>query len=81
MLLDMTRLLDEAIERLRELPADEQDAAADVLFVYISSDERQYRLHPSQVAEVTRIRRALRDDGTRLATDREIAALRKKSGL
>jgi hypothetical protein len=44
--INMTRLLDEAIETLRDLPEEEQDAAADALFAYISSDEREYRLHP-----------------------------------
>jgi hypothetical protein len=77
----MTRLLEEAINALRDLPEDEQDAAADALFVYISSDERQYRLRPDQVAEVHRIRRALRDATTRLATNAEVSALKKKSGL
>jgi hypothetical protein len=77
--LHMTRLLDEAIETIRELPEEEQDAAADVIFAYISNDERQYRLEPHQVAEVERIRRALADGGTRLATDEEVAAVRKKS--
>jgi hypothetical protein len=77
----MTRLLEEAINALRDLPEDEQDAAADALFVYISSDERQYRLRPDQVAEVHRIRRALRDGTTRLATNAEVSALKKKSGL
>ena len=75
----MTRLLDEAIETIRELPDEEQDAAADVIFAYISNDERQYLLEPHQVAEVQRIRGALRDGGTRLATDDEVAAVRKKS--
>jgi hypothetical protein len=55
----MTRLLEEAIEELRHLPEDEQDAAADVLFAYITSDERQYRLHPHQIAEVRRIWRPM----------------------
>ena len=44
----MTKLLQEAIETLRDMPEDEQDAAADVLLAYISSDERQYRLRPGQ---------------------------------
>ena len=77
----MTRLLEEAINALRDLPEDEQDAAADALFVYISSDERQYRLRPDQVAEVHRIRRALRDGTTRLATNAEVTALKKKSRI
>jgi hypothetical protein len=77
----MSKLLDEAIEELRNLPDDEQDAAADALFSYISSDERQYHLRPHQVAEVQRIRRALNDGTSRLATDAEIAAAKKKSML
>jgi hypothetical protein len=42
----MSKLLKEAIEKLRELPEEEQDAVADVLFAYISSEEREYRLRP-----------------------------------
>jgi len=75
----MTKLLDQAIEHLRDLPEEEQDAAADALFAYIASDDRQYHLHPHQVAEVQRIRRGLADGKTRLATDQEMAALRTKS--
>jgi hypothetical protein len=36
----MTRTLEEAIESLRELPEEEQDAAAAAIFAYISNDER-----------------------------------------
>lgn len=42
----MSRLLEQVIEQLRELPEEEQDAAADVIFAYLASDERQYRLYP-----------------------------------
>ena len=77
----MTKLLEEAIHALRNLPDDEQDAAADALFVYISSDERQYRLRPHQVAEVHRIRGALRNGTTRLATNAEVSAVKKKSRI
>ena len=45
----MTRLLDEAIETLRQLPEEEQDAAADVLFAYMSNDERHYGLRAHQI--------------------------------
>ena len=74
----MTKLLEEAIEQLRDLPEDEQDAAADVLFVYIASDAREYQLRPHQVAEVHRIRRGLRDGSARLATDAEVKTIRQK---
>ena len=77
----MTRLLEEAIEQLRELPEDQHDDAADVLFAYISSDERVYRLTPPQVAEVKRIQRGLRDGSVRLASDHEVAAARQRAGL
>jgi len=74
-------LLEEAIKGLRNLPEVEQDAAAHALFAYIARDERQYRLRPDQVADVHRIRRALRDGTTRLATDAQVSALKKKSAL
>jgi hypothetical protein len=77
----MTKLLEQAITQLRNLPEDEQDAAADALFVHISRNERQYRLRPDQVAEVHRIRGALRDGTTRLATTAEVSALKKKSRI
>jgi hypothetical protein len=77
----MTRHLEEAIETLRDLPEEEQDAAADVLFAYISSEERHYALRPDQAEAVRRIRRDLKAGKTRLATDDEAAALRSQSRL
>jgi hypothetical protein len=77
----MTRRLDEAIETLRDLPEDEQDAAASALLAYISSDDRQYQLRPDQAEAVRRIRRDLKNGKTRLATDDEVEALRGKSRL
>jgi hypothetical protein len=77
----MTKLLEEAIEHLRDLPEEEQDSAAEALFAFISSDERQYRLLPHQVTEVKRIQRALEDGTTRLATDSEIERARKKARI
>lgn len=72
----MSALLDEAIEQLRELPEEEQDAAADALFAYITSDERQYRLEPRHAEEVQRIRGNLVSGVTRLATEKEVTAAR-----
>jgi hypothetical protein len=39
----MSRLLEQAIEQLRELPEYEQDNAADAVSAYLASDERQYQ--------------------------------------
>jgi hypothetical protein len=72
----MSKLLQEAIQTLRELPEDEQDAAADVLFAYIASDERQYGLRPDQAEEVRRIRRDLKTGKTHLATADEVAKMK-----
>lgn len=77
----MTKLLEEAIEHLRDLPEEEQDSAAEALFAFISSDERQYRLLPHQVSEVRRIQHALQDGTGRLATDQEIESARKKARI
>jgi hypothetical protein len=77
----MTKLLDEAIEHLRDLPEEEQDSAAEALFAFISSDERQYRLLPHQVTEVRRIQRGLQDGTTRLATDQEVERARKRARI
>jgi hypothetical protein len=40
----MTKLLEEAIKVLRELSEDEQDAAANALFAYFSTDQRHDHL-------------------------------------
>ena len=77
----MSRLLDEAIETLRDLPEEDQDAAADVLFAYISEDERQYCLRPDQAEAVRGIQRNLKSGKTRLATDDEVTAVRSNSHL
>ena len=75
----MSALLDDAIEQLRELPEDEQDAAADALFAYIASDERQYRIDKRDADEVQQIRRDLVSGATRLATEKEVTTVRGHS--
>jgi hypothetical protein len=52
----LTRLLEQAVEQAGGLSAEEQDAAADVLFAYISNADRRLRLSADQVEEVKRIR-------------------------
>lgn len=77
----MTKSLEEAIQHLRDLPEEEQDSAAEALFAFISSDERQYRLLPHRVTEVRRIQLALQGGTTRPATDEELQQVRKRSRL
>jgi hypothetical protein len=79
MLLLMTKLLEQAIAKARELTESEQDAIADALFAHLAG--ARPRLTPEQIADVNRIRDDLRTGRTRLATDEETAALWKKCGL
>ena len=73
----MTSLLEQAIEQLRDLPEEEQDAAADVLFAYVSSEERQYRLRPHQITQVRRIKRLARWQNASRDRRRSVSAQEK----
>jgi hypothetical protein len=77
----MTKLLDQAIAQLRELPDEAQDDAADALFAHIAGKGPRHRLTAEQVEDVKRIQRDLRSGATRIASEAEIAALWKKCGL
>jgi hypothetical protein len=77
----MSKLLEQAIEQLRELPEEEQDAVADVVFAYIASDEREYALTREHLDEVSAIQKRLRSGETRLATAGEVSSARRKVHL
>ena len=81
MSLSMTKLLEQAFAKARELSEDEQDAIADAMFAHLAGDVRRTGLTPEQVTDVMRIREDLRSGRTRLASDEEEAALWKKCGL
>jgi hypothetical protein len=55
----MTKLLDEVIAKVRQLPEDEQNAAAGALLDYLQST-REVQLNDAQSAEVRR-RRAVKN--------------------
>ena len=50
----MTERLEEAIAKLRKLPSDRQDEAAELLLSVIEEDADALRLTPQQAAEVER---------------------------
>ncbi len=77
----MTKLLERAIEQLRELPAGDQNAAAQALFVHMTSGNAEYHLTPLQIREVKGIQRDLRTGKTRVATKGEMTALWKSCGI
>jgi predicted transcriptional regulator len=73
----MTKLLEKAISRIRELPEDRQDELAEMLLD--CADQPKVILTPEQIAEVElAIQEA--DEG-KFATDEEMAALWKRAGL
>jgi hypothetical protein len=76
----MTKLLEQAIAQVRELPEEDQDGAADALFAYIARSDRPYPVTYEQLEEVKRRQKALQDGETRLATDEEVAAVWKRCG-
>ena len=59
----MTKLLEEAIAKVRELPEDEQNRAAGFLLDFASPDAQGYHLTDEQLAEVRR-RRAVKNPKT-----------------
>jgi hypothetical protein len=64
----MIKKLDEAIDRLRALPEERQQAATVLLLDFLDHDE-DFNLSPEQIAE---IEAALADDD--VATDEEVEA-------
>lgn len=77
----MTKLLEQAVEQARELPEEDQDAAAEALFAHIANRDQHHGLTFEQAEEVKRIRARLQSGETRLATDEEVSALWKKCGV
>jgi ABC-type histidine transport system ATPase subunit len=77
----MTKLLDEAIAKARELSEADQDMAAEAVLSVVYKDAPLTALTPEQIEEVKRIQQDMREGKTRFATDEEMAALWKKCGL
>lgn len=77
----MTKLLDEAIAKVRGLTEAEQDLAAEVLLDAFGRRDDAYHLNAEQIAEVQRIRDGVRADRRSLASDEDVAALWKSCGL
>ena len=50
----MTERLEEAIAKVRRLPRDRQDEAAELLLSVVEEGSGKFRLTPEQVAEVER---------------------------
>ena len=71
----MSKLFEQAVERVRRLPARQQDEAAELLLSIIEHDSDQVQLSADQSEEVAR---RLRDSPLTYATDDEVEALYRK---
>lgn len=75
----MTQLLDQALERLRELPQTKQDmAAAELMYVVNRLDESHVQLSDEQLKEVER---RLAKKNPKTLTMKELDAHLKKRGI
>ena len=75
----MTKLLDEAIATVRELPEGDQDLAARFLLAFCNSEAADCQLSDDQVAEVELAKREVRDG--KVATDAEMKDVWRRFGL
>jgi len=75
----MTRLLDEAVAKVRTLSEAEQDRVAGMLLGFADRDADKYQLTPEQVAEVELARQEAKQG--LFASDEEMTALWRRFGL
>jgi hypothetical protein len=74
----MTKLLEDGIQAVRDLPPDRQDMAGELLLT-LAGSEPQYRLTPEQIED---LKLALEEaDQGSFATEAEMAETWKKFGL
>ncbi|MEN3384494.1 MAG: hypothetical protein V7608_4538 [Hyphomicrobiales bacterium] len=75
----MTKLLENGIDAVRDLPADQQNLAGELLLSLAEQSKRRPSLTPEQIDDV-RLAIAEADRGD-FATEEEMAAFWKKCGL
>jgi hypothetical protein len=75
----MTKLLENGIDAVRDLPTDQQNLAGELLLSLAEQSKRRPRLTPEQADDV-RLAIAEADRGD-FASDEEMAAFWKKCGL
>jgi hypothetical protein len=75
----MTKLLDEAVAKVRGLSEAEQDYAAAMLLGFADREADNYTLTPDQIAEVELARQEAKEG--LFASDEEMAELWRRFGL
>jgi hypothetical protein len=74
----MTKLLDQAIQTVKELPEPQQDLAAKFLLAFANPDAHRYQVDDAQLAEVELAKREVRDG--KIASEAEMAEVWKRFG-
>jgi hypothetical protein len=74
----MTKLLEEAIATIRNLPESEQDLAAKFLLEFADPAARRHQLDDAQAAEVALAQAEVREG--KVATDAEMAEVWRRFG-
>jgi predicted transcriptional regulator len=75
----MTELLEKALESVRELPDEKQDALARLLMQFVGSEQSELELSPEEAASFDEsLAQAERGE---FATDEEVDAIWAKHGL
>jgi hypothetical protein len=78
MVMVMTKLLEEAIAKVRRLPDREQDVAAKLLLAFANPEAAEYQLSDEQLAEVEITKREVR--AGKIATEAEMADVWRRFG-
>jgi hypothetical protein len=74
----MTKLLEEAIASLRELPESAEDVAARFLLAFANPDAHQFQLSDDRIAEVDLAKREVREG--KIASDAEMIEVWQRFG-
>lgn len=77
----MTKLLDEAIAKLKALPEEDQADAAAMLDMFVEQRSHHYTLTGEQIAEVERIMQDIRDGRMEFVSEAEMDEIWKKYEL
>jgi hypothetical protein len=73
----MTKLFQEAIEKIKKLSDEDQDIAAELLLTFADANTPQYRLSPEQVEQVKRIQQEIKDGKATFVSDEEMTTFWK----
>jgi len=74
----MTKLLEQAIATVKELPEPQQDIAAKFLLAFANPDAHRYQLDDAQVAQVELAKREVHEG--KIATEAEMAEVWRRFG-